>query len=226
MYGFQLRWFVNEKIRIFLADDHAVLRTGLKMFINSQPDMVCVGEAGDGKNTVVQASRLHPDLLLLDLSMPGISGLEALPEIRRQIPETRILVLTMHTEEDYLRQALSQGAAGYVLKQAVDQELLSAIRAAMRGEVYIHPAMTHAILDQMVSFSRQPEGCPEGNLSDRERQVLQWVARGYTNQEVADKLSLSVKTVETYRSRATSKLGLKSRAALVRYAQQQGWLKQ
>jgi two-component system response regulator NreC len=216
-----------EKIRVFLADDHAVLRTGLKMFINSQPDMVCVGEAGDGESTLNRLRQIRPDLLLLDLSMPGLGGLDALPEIRRQAPETRVLVLTMHTEEDYLHQALSQGAAGYVLKQAVDQELLNAIRATMRGEVYIHPAMTRALLDQMSSRmqpSQQLDERQEAGLSDREREVLQWVARGYTNQEIANQLSLSVKTVETYRSRATSKLGLKSRAALVRYAQQRGWL--
>ena len=212
-----------HKIRIFLADDHAVLRTGLKMFINSQADMVCVGEAGDGDSTLAQVSQIHPDLLLLDLSMPGLGGLDALPEIRRQVPETRVLVLTMHTEEDYLHQALSQGAAGYVLKQAVDQELLNAIRATMRGEVYIHPAMTRALLEQMIA-PVQPDERQDAGLSDREREVLQRVARGYTNQEIADKLSLSVKTVETYRSRATTKLGLKSRAALVRYAQQKGWL--
>jgi two-component system response regulator NreC len=215
---------MTQKIRIFLADDHAVLRTGLKMFINSQPDMICVGEAGDGASTLALARSLRPEVLLLDLSMPGLGGLDALPEIRRQIPATRVLVLTMHTEEDYLLQALSQGAAGYVLKQAVDQELLSAIRAAMRGEVYIHPAMTRALLDQMISPTQQPDARMEASLSEREREVLLWVARGYTNQEISDQLALSVKTVETYRSRATSKLGLKSRAALVRYAQQQGWL--
>lgn len=215
---------MTQKIRVFLADDHAVLRTGLKMFINSQDDMVCVGEAGNGKSTLAQVRQLRPDLVLLDLSMPGLGGLEALPEIIKQAPETRVLILTMHTEEDYLHQAIKQGAAGYILKQAVDQELLSAIRATMRGEVYIHPAMTRALLDQMISSVQQPEGHMEVILSEREREVLQWVARGYTNQEVADRLSLSVKTIETYRSRATTKLGLKSRAALVRYAQQQGWL--
>jgi two-component system response regulator NreC len=215
---------MTQKIRVFLADDHAVLRTGLKMFINSQDDMVCVGEAGDGKVTLDKVRQLRPDLVLLDLSMPGLGGLEALPEIIKQAPETRVLILTMHTEEDYLHQAIKQGAAGYILKQAVDQELLSAIRATMRGEVYIHPAMTRALLDQMISSVQQPEEYMEVILSEREREVLQWVARGYTNQEVADRLSLSVKTIETYRSRATTKLGLKSRAALVRYAQQQGWL--
>lgn len=215
---------MTQKIRVFLADDHAVLRTGLKMFINSQDDMVCVGEAGDGRVTLAQVRQLRPDLVLLDLSMPGLGGLEALPEIIKQAPGTRVLILTMHTEEDYLHQAIKQGAAGYILKQAVDQELLSAIRATMRGEVYIHPAMTRALLDQMISSVQQPEERIEVTLSDREREVLQWVARGYTNQEVGDRLSLSVKTIETYRSRATTKLGLKSRAALVRYAQQQGWL--
>ncbi len=143
-----------QKIRVMLADDHAILRTGLKLFIDSQPDMVCVGEAEDSETTLQLARKLHPDVLLLDLNMPGLGGLVVLPEIRRQSPQTRVLILTMHADHGYLRQALSQGAAGYVLKKAADQELLSAIRATMRGEVYIHPAMTSALLDEMLPASQ------------------------------------------------------------------------
>lgn len=212
-----------DKIRVMLADDHSVLRTGLKMFINSQPDMLCVGEAGDSDTTVSQALELHPDVLLLDLSMPGAGGLEVLRSLRPRLPNTKILVLTMHTDEGHLRRALASGAAGYVLKKAVDQELLNAIRATMRGDVYIHPAMTHALLDNMVENTGEL-AAKESALSDREREVLNCVARGYTNREVADKLALSVKTVETYRARAMAKLGLKSRAALVRFALKKGWL--
>jgi DNA-binding NarL/FixJ family response regulator len=160
--------------------------------------------------------------------MPRLGGLAALPEIRRKAPQTRILVLTMHADDEYLRQCLKGGAAGYVLKQAADQELLLAIRAVMRGEVYIHPAMTRGLLGDLVDRARDPSGFlkPEGSaeLSEREAEVIKQVARGHTNQEIADRLGLSVKTVETYRARAMEKLGLANRAALVRYALEKGWL--
>jgi two-component system response regulator NreC len=216
--------------RILLADDHAVLRAGLRLLIEAQADMVCVGEAGDGLETLARAEQLQPDLVLLDLSMPRLGGLAALPEIRRKAPQTRILVLTMHADEEYLRQCLKGGAAGYVLKQAADQELLLAIRAVMRDEVYIHPAMTRGLLGDLVDSSRDLSGSgkPEraADLSDREAEVIIQVARGHTNQEIADQLSLSIKTVETYRARAMEKLGLTSRAELVRYALKRGWLEE
>jgi len=188
--------------------------------------MVCAGEASDGLETLARAEQLQPDLVLLDLSMPRLGGLTALPEIRRKAPHTRILVLTMHADDEYLRQCLKRGAAGYVLKQAADQELLLAIRAVMRGEVYIHPAMTRALLGDLVDRSRDLtlSAAPDAALSEREAEVIKQVARGHTNQEIADRLSLSVKTVETYRARAMEKLGLANRAALVRYALAQGWL--
>lgn len=214
------------KTRILLADDHAVLRAGLRLLIEAQADMTCVGEAGDGVELLAQAERFQPDLVLLDLSMPRLGGLAALPEIRRRAPSARILVLTMHADDEYLRQCLKGGAAGYVLKQAADQELLLAIRAVMRGEVYIHPAMTRALLDDLVGRSRDQAAAPraEDALSEREAEVIKQVARGHTNQEIADRLGLSVKTVETYRARAMEKLGLANRAALVRYALEKGWL--
>lgn len=214
------------KTRILLADDHAVLRAGLRLLIETQPDMVCVGEAGDGIELLAQVERLQPDLVLLDLSMPRLGGLAALPEIRRKAPDARVLVLTMHTDDEYLRQSLKGGAAGYVLKQAADQELLLAIRAVMRGEVYIHPAMTRAPLGDLVERGRDAAAAAqeEDALSDREAEVIKQVARGHTNQEIADRLGLSVKTVETYRARALEKLGLANRAALVRYALARGWL--
>jgi len=210
-------------IRILLADDHAVLRAGLKLLIDAQPDMTCVGEAGDGLEMLSRLDSLRPDLVLLDLSMPKLGGLVALPDIRRCAPNARVLVLTMHADEEYLRQALASGAAGYVLKQAADQELLSAIRAVMRGELYIHPAMTRALLSGMIE-GVSPAPSPAAQLSERELEVIAQVARGSTNREIADRLGLSVKTVETYRARAMEKLGLTGRAALVRYAQEQGWL--
>ena len=216
------------KTRILLADDHAMLRAGLRLLIEAQTDMTCAGEAGDGLETLAQVERLQPDIVLLDLSMPRLGGLAALPEIRRKAPQVRVLVLTMHADDEYLRQCLKAGAAGYILKQAADQELLLAIRAVMRGEVYIHPAMTRVLLGDLVDRARasadsvKPEGAAE--LSEREAEVIKQVARGHTNQEIADRLGLSVKTVETYRARAMDKLGLANRAALVRYALEKGWL--
>jgi DNA-binding NarL/FixJ family response regulator len=210
-------------IKILLADDHAVLRAGLRLLIDAQADMTCVGEAGDGLELLAQLETLQPDVVLLDLSMPRLGGLVALPDIRARAPNVRVLVLTMHADEEYLRQALAAGAVGYVLKQAADQELLAAIRAVMRGEIYVHSAMTRALLEGMLDdWPLTP--APAAALSEREMEVIVQVARGATNREIAARLGLSVKTVETYRARAMEKLGLTGRAALVRYAQAQGWL--
>ncbi len=215
-----------KKIRILLADDHAVLRTGLRLLINTQEDMLCVGEAANCEEIRRQVEVLRPDVLVLDISLPRESGLDVIEDIQRRSPETKVLVLTMHAEEAYLEKALSAGAAGYILKQAADQELLNAIRATMRGEVYIHPAMTKKLLGRMLNEPGAEAKEGEHALSEREAEVIKEVAKGYTNQEIADKLALSVKTVETYRARAMRKLGLSSRAALVRYALKMGWLEE
>jgi len=212
-----------NKTHILIADDHAVLRAGLKLLIDAQPDMICVGEASDGLEMLSRVQELQPNVVLLDLSMPRLGGLVALLDITRRAPRTYVLVLTMYADEEYLRQALASGARGYVLKQAADQELLAAIRAVMRGEMYIHPAMTRALLGEIVGRLPLPAE-PAAVLSAREKQVIIQVAHGATNREIADRLNLSVKTVETYRARAMEKLGLTNRAALVRYAQEQGWL--
>ena len=215
----------QKSIRILLADDHAVMRSGLRLLIDNQTDMEVVGEAGDGLQAIDRAAALQPDVVVLDLTMPLMDGLTCLRQIRQRAPQSRVLVLTMHADEQYLRDALARGAAGYVVKQAADQEVLSAIRAVMRGEMYIHPSMTKALLRELVDQSAVPQtGDAVSLLSEREAQVIRQVARGHTNQEIAEKLSLSVKTVETYRARAMEKLGLSSRAALVRYAMEQGWL--
>ena len=215
----------EKRIQVLLADDHAVMRAGLRLLIDNQADMHVVGEAGDGLQAIDQAAALQPDVILLDLTMPKIDGLSSLKQIRERAPHTRVLILTMHADEQYLREAIGRGASGYVVKQAADQEVLSAIRAVMRGEMYIHPSMTKALLGDLV---KEPSSIgprdPIELLSDRELHVIKQVARGHTNQEVAEKLSLSVKTVETYRARAMEKLGLTSRATLVRYAMEQGWL--
>jgi len=206
------------RIRILLADDHAVLRAGLRLLVNAQPDMEAVGEAQDGLETLSQAESTRPDVILLDLSMPRVGGLAILRELRARAPQSRILVLTMHADEDYLREALRLGAAGYVVKSAADQELLSAIRAVARGEVYIHPTMTRALLGDLLPDAGARPQDPWDTLSEREQQVIVAVARGYANREIAEQLHLSVKTVETYRARAMEKLGLSNRAQLLQYA--------
>lgn len=212
-----------NRTRLILADDHSVLRSGLKMLLNAQDDFIVVGEATNGLEALEAVRQHSPDLLLLDLSMPGSDGLAVLEQVRRTAPKVRVLVLTMHEEEGYLRRAFELGAAGYCPKSAADAELISAIRAVIRGNVYIHPSHARLLLDKMIPSAK--ESLPNAvDLSERERAVLKLVALGNTNQDIADQLSLSVKTVETYRSRGLEKLGLASRAALVRYALQQGWM--
>jgi two-component system response regulator NreC len=214
---------------VLLVDDHTVLRTGLRLLLEAQPDIKVVGEAGDGLDAVSLAERLQPDITILDLTMPGLSGLEVLSSLRKIAPESRVLVLTMHDDESYLYRALRSGAAGYILKKAADIELLSAIRAVMRGEVYVHSAMTRVLLDGVVpsGIAQEAEnGEAWERLSEREQEVLRLVALGHTNAEIAEKISLSIKTIETYRARGMEKLGLRSRAALVRYALNLGLLEE
>jgi two-component system response regulator NreC len=212
-----------NKTRIVLADDHAVLRSGLKMLLNAQSDLIVVGEATNGQEALEAVQADSPDLLLLDITMPKSDGLQVLQQVRRLYPSVRVLVLTMHEEEGYLRRALEVGAAGYCPKSAADAELISAIRAVMHGNVYIHPSQTKILLDRMVTPANK-ESVSSSELSEREHAVLRLVALGNTNQEIAEELALSVKTVETYRGRGMAKLGLASRAALVRYAMQEGWM--
>ncbi len=208
---------------LLLADDHAVLRSGLKLLLQSQPDFQVVGEAASGIETLALAERLQPDLILLDLSMPQLGGLDALPTLKKLCPAAKILILTMHDDPEYLRTALKSGASGYVLKKAADSELISAIRAVLRGEMYVHPSMTRSLLEDMLPKSATAPDAWE-TLSEREREVLRLVALGHTSAEIASQLNLSDKTVETYRARGMEKLGLPNRAALVRFALKKGIL--
>lgn len=214
-----------SKIKLLLADDHTVLRAGLKALFNAQPDMEVVAEASDGEEAIRMSRELSPDVVLMDISMPGISGFKATSEIRKQNPAVKILALTMHDDDSYLHQMLRAGADGYVPKKAADTELMAAIRASYRGEHFIHSSVASGL----VTMARQQE--PEllknkgaGVLSQRETEVLQLLALGYTNQQIAEELCLSVKTVESYRARIKAKLGLEGRAHLVRYAIEIGLL--
>lgn len=216
-----------SKIRIILADDHAVLRTGLKTFLNTQPDMEVVAEAADGGETIIKSSELLPDIVLMDITMPGLSGLEATRKIKERNPEVKVLVLTMHEDEGYLHRMLRAGADGYVPKKAADTELLAAIRATHRGEHFIHPSMTAGIIAELRGDKKVASLNPvqAGEiLSQREQEVLRLLAMGHTSQEIADRLYLSVKTVETHKARLKTKLGFRGRAELVRYAIQIGLL--
>ena len=214
-------------IRILIADDHAVLRAGLRMLLDAEPDMRVVGEAQDGREAVERVRELAPDVVLLDVTMPRAGGLDVIDEIRRTSPRTRVLMLTMHDDEGYLKKALAAGGSGYVLKRAADAELLSAIRAVYRGGTYLHQEHTRLLLEGMVDRQRAQGAMPnEPPLSPREREVLRLVALGYTNQQAAEILYLSVKTVETYRARVMAKLGLHTRAELVRYALRNGLLEE
>jgi len=208
--------------RILLADDHAVLRAGLHLLLENQPGLEVVGEASSGLEALDLALKLSPDLILLDLSMPGLGGLDALPALRKSVPSARVLILTMHDDPQYLRQALKQGASGYVLKKAADQELLSAVRAVLRGDVYIQPSMTRVLLDDMLMDTPVAVGDTWETLSEREQTVLKLVVLGFTGAEIGEQLNLSIKTVDTYRMRGLEKLGLSSRAALVRFALKKG----
>jgi len=214
---------VSQKIiRIMIADDHAILRAGLRSLLNAQADMEVVAEAVNGEEAIEKAEINKPDVCLLDITMPLKSGIEAISDIRKLSPVTRILVLTMHDDHAYLRSVLAAGGAGYLTKKAADTELLMAIRTIHQGRSYIDVGLDDnqlqtVLVDEQKARSEASSRSLE-SLSDRERQVLELVALGFTHKEVGESLSLSVKTVETYRSRLAEKLGLRSRAELVRFA--------
>ena len=215
-----------SRIRLLLADDHVVLRAGLKALFNAQPDIEVVAEAADGEEAVRKSREVAPDIVLMDITMPGLSGLEATRQIKSQNPEIKVLALTVHEDESYLHQMLHAGASGYVPKKAADTELMAAIRATYRGEHFIHSSMTAGLVAEL--RGKEPaspsESQDDDRLSQREREVLRLLAMGYTNRQIADMLYLSVKTVETHKARLKEKLGLQGRADLVRYAIQRGLL--
>ena len=215
-----------HKIRVMIADDHAILRAGLRMLVNAQEDMEAISEAADGEKALQVARETRPDVALLDLTMPRVGGMKALQDIVRDCRETRVLVLTMHDDPAYLRSALAAGASGYLLKRAVDAELLAGIRAVHRGSIFVDPCLTN-ILVQDVLAKRDTEvgrSRPLKGLSDRELQVLSLVAQGFTSAQIATQILVGVKTVETYRSRSAEKLGLRTRSDIVRFAVQMGLL--
>jgi len=216
----------THKIRVMIVDDHTILRAGLKMLVNAQPEMEVVSEASDGEKAVQTALETRPDVALLDLTMPRVGGMKALQEMARDCRETRVLVLTMHDDPAYLRSALAAGASGYLLKRAVDAELIAAIRAVHRGGIFVDPRLANILVQDVLKKRSGIAGSkrPANILSQRELQVLRLVARGYTSTEIAQQIFVGVKTIETYRSRLTEKLGLRTRSDVVRFAVQMGLL--
>jgi two-component system response regulator NreC len=211
-------------LRILVADDHATVRQGLKLLIESQPDMEVVGEAADGKHVLEQAETLRPDIVVMDISMPGMNGLVTTRMLKRAHPTIAVVALTRHEEETYLEELLRGGASGYILKQSAPTEFLQAIRAVAAGGVYLDPAMTPRVADGLLDRDLAASERPRTSISERESEVLRLIAVGYSNKEVGTQLGVSVKTVEAHKANAMRKLGLTGRVDVVRYAVLQGWL--
>jgi len=214
-----------DKLRILLAEDHETIRDGLKLLVNSQPDMEIVGEADNGRVALQLAQQLLPDVVVMDVSMPELNGLQATKKLKQKCPQVKVLTLTRHTDDGYLQQLLQAGASGYVLKQSKSAELLRAIRAVVAGQTYLDPAITEKAVTLIRGGKRATRGAPpDANLSDRETEVLRLIAWGYINKEIAARLNLSIKTVEVHKANGMRKMGMKSRVDIVRYALLQGWL--
>ena len=210
-------------IRILIADDHGVLRAGLRALLNAEPGLEVVGEAADGRTALHLAAELRPDVALMDLSMPGLDGIQVTRQLKETLPGTRVLILTVHEDESLLREAIQAGASGYIIKRAVESELINAIRAVYSGDLYVHPTLTRALLRDL-SPAPASDQAPTEPLTPREIDVLRLIAQGYTNRQVAEKLHVSVRTVESHRANLTGKLGIASRAELVRYAKEHNLL--
>lgn len=207
-----------NRIRVLLADDHTILRDGIRALLEDQADMEVVGEAEDGLATVKMVAKLKPDIVVMDIAMPLLNGLEATRQIQRDFPQVKVLILTMHENEEYIRQVLAAGALGYVLKDAAARDLLGAIRTVNQGEAVLSPAITRLVIEDYLRWGDIRPEDKSNVLTPREREVLQLIAEGYTNKEIAEILSLSVKTIQSHRTNLMSKLDLHDRGELIKYA--------
>ncbi len=211
----------GETLRLLLVDDHAIVRAGLRMLFQAEPDMVIVGEANNGAEAVAAVRDLKPDVVLMDVAMPGMNGIEATRQIRQAYPATAVLALTMHEDEQYFFEMINAGAAGYIPKRAAPDDLVAAIRAVAQGHIFLHASLARFLLDEVTERSRQQV---EVALTPRESQVLTLIAEGLTSREIAEELVISVKTVERHRENIMSKLDMHNRVALVKYAIARGLL--
>jgi len=216
---------MTRKIKIMIADDHTIVRQGMKKLLETYPELQVVGESQDGDETVELVKKLLPDIVIMDISMPGLNGLDATRQIKKRAPEVKILILTMHAEKEYIFKILQSGASGYLLKGSAIDELVTAIHAVDRGESYLSPPVSKSIIEDYVgggAKSRSP--MKSQPLTTREREVLQLIAEGHTSKSIATRLSLSSKTIETHRSHIMQKLNIHNAAGLIRYAIQRGWV--
>ena len=213
-----------SKLRVFVADDHAVLRDGLKALVNAQTDMEIVGEADNGRTTYERAKELLPDVVLMDISMPDLSGVQATELLRRDCPDIKILVLTAYKDKGYLDRLLNVGASGFILKLSAAEELIGAIRLVSGGGIYLDPQMADRITDGYVRSQFLRGEVRHRELTAREEEVLRLIARGYSNKEISSQLTIAVKTVESHKANLMQKLELRNRTEIVRYAVRQGWL--
>jgi DNA-binding NarL/FixJ family response regulator len=213
---------VPLKTRILLADDHEVVRDGLRMVLDAQPDLEVVAEAGDGVEALERALREDFDLAILDVSMPGMTGLQTARELTRRKPDTRTLMLSMHDNEQYFFEALKVGASGYVLKTAANQDLIDACRAAMRGESFLYPKAVTALIRDYLERASEGEAAPDDPLTSRELDVIKQIAEGHTSEEIGEQLHISKKTVDRHRANILEKLGMRNRVDLTRYAIRRG----
>ena len=216
-----------NKIRILLADDHAILRAGLVRLLGEEKDIEVVGEAENGREAVQKVQELHPDIVLMDIGMPVMNGMEATKQIKKRDAKVKVLVLTMHDNEEYLFQVLQAGAAGYVLKKAADSDLINAIHVVSRGDCFLYPSAAKMVVEDYLDKLKngQEPTSSFDTLTDREREILTLVAEGHTNREIAENLFISVKTVETHKANIMEKLNLHKRAELVKYAIRKGMLR-
>jgi two-component system, NarL family, response regulator NreC len=218
-----MRLAVGKPIRILIADDHTIVRSGVRLLLEAEPDIEVVGEALEGNQAIDLAASLQPDVILMDIAMPGMDGLEATRMIKTSFPEIQVLVLTMHRSDEYFFQILEAGASGYLLKGADTSDLVKAVRFVHRGEVFLYPTMAQKLLREFFNRTK-PDSYHESQLSPREKEILRLVADGYSNKEIAEKLVISSSTVHSHLSNSMEKLGLKSRRELIQYARKHGLL--
>lgn len=205
-------------IRVLVVDDQQMIREGIALILKSQPDIEVVGEASDGREALERVEETRPDVVLMDISMPHLNGIDATVLVKRRFPQVKVLVLTVHDAEGYILQLLRAGASGYIVKKAAGDELVEAIRSVCRGDYYLHPTVTRQVIQEYMRHMQEGTRYPEDVLTERERQIVQLAAEGYKNREIAEQLGISLKTVETHRANIMQKLNISDRVELVRYA--------